>query len=206
MPELSPEQLEFFQRHASDNKQPNLIATIILCLFLASLGVFLRFLARWRNKASFMADDWLILAALIPLAGMTTTTGLTVRYGEGKHIIFVTNAAGFSKIRYALADENGTASDGAIWSQVEISVGIISACLPVYRPLLKQSKRRKPLAADYSIYARSGESESRSRSIPLNKISSTTMTWSSSTNADGHYTEIVDPSSHAQKNHGSLEH
>lgn len=35
----------------------------------------------------------------IPLAGMTTTTGLTVRYGEGKHIIFVTSAAGFSKVR-----------------------------------------------------------------------------------------------------------
>ncbi|KAL9005489.1 MAG: hypothetical protein Q9188_001726 [Gyalolechia gomerana] len=54
-------------------------------------------------------------------------------------------------------DPSWTASDGAIWSQVEISVGIISACLPVYRPLLKQSKRRRPLAADYSTNGRSGK-------------------------------------------------
>ena len=32
-------------------------------------------------------------------------------------------------------DPTWTAADGAIWSQVEIAVGIVSACLPVYRPL-----------------------------------------------------------------------
>ena len=29
---------------------------------------------------------------------MSTTTGLTVRYGEGKHIIFVNNPEGFAKV------------------------------------------------------------------------------------------------------------
>ncbi|KAL8784421.1 MAG: hypothetical protein Q9195_009049 [Heterodermia aff. obscurata] len=35
-------------------------------------------------------------------------------------------------------DPAWTAAPGAIWSQVEVSVGIISACLPVYRPLFKK--------------------------------------------------------------------
>lgn len=30
---------------------------------------------------------------------MSTTTGLTVRYGEGKHIIFVNDSEGFAKVR-----------------------------------------------------------------------------------------------------------
>ena len=34
----------------------------------------------------------------LPCAGMSTTTGLGVRYGEGKHIIFVNNPEGFAKV------------------------------------------------------------------------------------------------------------
>ena len=36
----------------------------------------------------------------------------------------------------------GRSAPGTIWSQIEISVGIISACLPVYRPLFR--RRRDP--------------------------------------------------------------
>ena len=49
-----------------------------------------------------------------------------------------------------LPDGLGTASPGAIWSQVEISVGIISACLPVYRPLFSKKSKRKP---GHSVYS-----------------------------------------------------
>lgn len=36
----------------------------------------------------------------------------------------------------------GTSAPGAIWSQVEIAVGIISTCLPVYRPLFTRKAVR----------------------------------------------------------------
>ncbi|KAL8836137.1 MAG: hypothetical protein Q9170_003030, partial [Blastenia crenularia] len=94
---FSPEQMAYFEKHHSDNKQPLLIAIAVLILTQACIGVFLRFLSRWRNKTSLRADDWLILFALVPLAGMTTASGFGIRYGQGKHIIFVNNAEGFAK-------------------------------------------------------------------------------------------------------------
>ena len=62
---IPPAQLEYYEKHASDNQQPNLIATIVLCLALPCIAVFLRFLARWLNHAGYTADDWLILLALV---------------------------------------------------------------------------------------------------------------------------------------------
>jgi len=62
---LPPDQLEFYKKHADDNQQANLIATITLCLALPCIAVFLRFIARWRTRAGYKADDWLILLALV---------------------------------------------------------------------------------------------------------------------------------------------
>lgn len=94
-------------------------------------------MARRRYRASYKADDWLVLLALVelevphldfengaalltplelPCAGMSTTTGIGV---QGTHIIFVYNAKGFAKIsrtilchhssskEYSLADLRG---------------------------------------------------------------------------------------------------
>jgi hypothetical protein len=58
---ISPAQLEYYEDHVSDNQQPNLIAMIFLCLALPRIAVLLRLLARWRTKAGYKADDWLIL-------------------------------------------------------------------------------------------------------------------------------------------------
>ena len=63
--QISEAEVRYYQERASDNQQPNLIATIVLCLALPCIAVFLRFLARWRTKAGFKADDWLIFAALV---------------------------------------------------------------------------------------------------------------------------------------------
>ena len=62
---IPPEQLEYYEKHAADNQQPNLIATITLCLALPCIAVILRFIARRRNRAGYKADDWLILLALV---------------------------------------------------------------------------------------------------------------------------------------------
>jgi hypothetical protein len=63
--QISPAQLEYYEEHASDNQQPNLIAMIVFCLALPRIAVLPRLLARWRTKAGCKADDWLILLALV---------------------------------------------------------------------------------------------------------------------------------------------
>lgn len=78
-------------------------------------------------------------------------------------------------------DQTWTASPGAIWSQVEIAVGIISACLPVYRPLF--TRRATKSQASYTEYG-SKQPMKNSRNIPLSDRSGTGG-WSSVTTANG---------------------
>ena len=47
-------------------ERSQIVRVTVACGVLATLAVFLRFLARWRSKASFAADDWWMLASLIP--------------------------------------------------------------------------------------------------------------------------------------------
>lgn len=69
---IPPSQLQYYEQHASDNQQPNLIATIVLCLALPCIAVLLRYFARWRTRAGYSWDDWLIALALVSLlAGLS---------------------------------------------------------------------------------------------------------------------------------------
>jgi hypothetical protein len=62
---------------------------------LAYVFVGLRVWARKAEKTRFGHDDWLIIAALAPLSTYAIVGWLQVTFGEGKHIIFVTNRSGF---------------------------------------------------------------------------------------------------------------
>ena len=46
------------------------IRVTVVCGILASVAVSLRFMARWRSQASFAADDWWMVASLIPSYSM----------------------------------------------------------------------------------------------------------------------------------------
>ena len=48
-----------------DTRQNSQIASLAILGFAAISAVALRFWARYRSKASFWADDWLVLAALV---------------------------------------------------------------------------------------------------------------------------------------------
>ncbi|KAL9609948.1 MAG: hypothetical protein Q9167_005321 [Letrouitia subvulpina] len=48
---------------------------------LDTIAVAMRFAARWRSEAAFAANDWLIIASLIPLYGMIATSTLLVKLG-----------------------------------------------------------------------------------------------------------------------------
>ncbi|KAI0799441.1 hypothetical protein GGR55DRAFT_480358 [Xylaria sp. FL0064] len=92
---LSPEEIEYYKEHASDSVQPSIIASHTIPLVLAYFFVGLRVWARKVGKAPFSYDDWLIIAALVPLSTYSILGWIQITFGEGKHIIFVTNQPGF---------------------------------------------------------------------------------------------------------------
>lgn len=59
------------------------IKVTIVCGILETLAVILRLVARWRSKAAFAADDWWIVATLIPSYAMLTVGILMVTIGGG---------------------------------------------------------------------------------------------------------------------------
>ena len=61
----------------------NVIKLTIACGILETLAVVLRLLARWRSKAAFAADDWWIVATLIPSYIMLAVGCLMVTIGGG---------------------------------------------------------------------------------------------------------------------------
>lgn len=98
---LTPEQIEYYQEHASDNLQPNLISSAAIGLVLAYILVALRIHASIVGKTSFGIDGWLILAALVPLTSYAITVWIAVSFGEGRHSLFVTNVPGFIQVYVA---------------------------------------------------------------------------------------------------------
>ena len=64
-----------------------MIKVTIACGILETLAVLLRLVARWRSKAAFAADDWWIVATLIPSYVMLAVGCLMVTIGGGgRHI------------------------------------------------------------------------------------------------------------------------
>ncbi|KAK7992382.1 hypothetical protein PG988_001176 [Apiospora saccharicola] len=92
---LLSEDIEYDEEHASDNLQPSIVASNAAGWILAYISVGLRIWARKMGKASFGADDWLIVAALVPLSTYAIVCWIQVTFGEGKHILYLKNSAGF---------------------------------------------------------------------------------------------------------------
>ena len=69
-----------------------IVRVTVACGVLATLAVFLRFLARWKSKAPFAADDWWMLASLIPSYCMLAVGSIS--------------SFGFSSIVASKADES----------------------------------------------------------------------------------------------------
>ncbi len=54
------------------------IRVTVACGILATVAVCLRFVARWRSKASFAADDWWMVGSLIPSYGMLAVGSISM--------------------------------------------------------------------------------------------------------------------------------
>ena len=65
MSSLTPAEVGYYKAHASDNRQPNMLAIMICGLILPYIAVAARFIARRSSAASVGKDDWMILLALV---------------------------------------------------------------------------------------------------------------------------------------------
>ena len=120
----TPAQIEYMQAHISDNRKLDLIASVAVPLSIATIAVFLRFVARHRARAPLLADDWLILASLVcglpmiiwraahDLPGANISSGMQVitfgydtasanaiHNGVGRHIILVKDPEAVGKVK-----------------------------------------------------------------------------------------------------------
>lgn len=62
---MSPEEIAYQMAHISDNKQPNIIASVAVLITFCYVAVGLRLWARRKVGARLMADDYWALVALV---------------------------------------------------------------------------------------------------------------------------------------------
>ena len=63
---------------STNSRGETVIHAGIICGVFQTLSVCLRLLARWKIKARFAADDWLIVATLIPSYAMLVVGSLSM--------------------------------------------------------------------------------------------------------------------------------
>ena len=65
MSALTQQEILYEMEHIGDNKGPSLIAAYAVCISLAYVAVFLRFISRRIGKNALLADDWMVVVALV---------------------------------------------------------------------------------------------------------------------------------------------
>ncbi len=61
----SPAKLLYEQQHRTDDRSAPLIAANVVCVTLAFVAVWMRFISRRMAKIKYKADDWLSISALV---------------------------------------------------------------------------------------------------------------------------------------------
>ncbi|KAL8896453.1 MAG: hypothetical protein Q9192_003087 [Flavoplaca navasiana] len=132
--------------YLGDTLVPEIIGSITVLTILAVGAVILRFLARSLTNVSYGLDDWLILFALV-----------SIDEDETNHVQMILKPIGLGVIDSAIVgsivripilhglnrnDPTYTTTHPGIWLNVELSIGILSASLPLMRPLVSRAKIR----------------------------------------------------------------
>lgn len=94
---LSPTEIEYELAHIHDNRAPDLVISAAICIVLAITAVVLRLLARRLSKARILADDYMIIFALVICMGQVAACLYSVHLGAGKHVILLKDPAAYAK-------------------------------------------------------------------------------------------------------------
>ncbi|KAL6714621.1 hypothetical protein ACLMJK_008046 [Lecanora helva] len=94
---LPPEELKYEIAHIKDDRRGDIIAACATCIAAAIIAVILRLLARRLSKAKILADDYMIIVALVFCMGQVATLLYTVHLGAGRHVILLKNVPAYAK-------------------------------------------------------------------------------------------------------------
>ena len=89
------------------------VRVTVACGVLATVAVLLRFAARWRSKASFAADDWWMVASLIPSYGMLVVGSISL-FLESAFPTHVNTCSGHKRWRWPALKHVDRKADGNI--------------------------------------------------------------------------------------------
>ncbi|KAI4193618.1 MAG: hypothetical protein LQ350_008233 [Teloschistes chrysophthalmus] len=103
MATLPPGEVEYQLAHIRDDRSRELYASQSTCLALACIAVALKFVSRRLIKAKIMADDYMILFALVLAAGFLGVGLTAVHLGAGKHAILLKNPIAYFKLVFAIS-------------------------------------------------------------------------------------------------------
>ena len=81
----TPSQIQYQLDHIHQSKVPSIIATCVICLFIAYVGVLLRLASRRILGTSLKTDDWAIILSLVrssiePLCGKYHETYFSLNF------------------------------------------------------------------------------------------------------------------------------
>ncbi|KAL8658935.1 MAG: hypothetical protein Q9202_007352 [Teloschistes flavicans] len=103
MATLPPGEIEYQLAHIHDDRSRELYASQSTCLALACIAVALRFVSRRLIHAKIMADDYMILFALVLATGFLGVGLTAVHLGAGKHAILLRNPIEYFKLVFAIS-------------------------------------------------------------------------------------------------------
>ena len=62
---LSPAEIKYELAYIRDDRASNIVVSCVICISLATIAVTLRLLARRLSKAKILADDYMMIFALV---------------------------------------------------------------------------------------------------------------------------------------------
>ena len=62
---LPPAEIKYELAHIRDDRASNIVVSSVICISLATIAVMLRLLARRLSKAKILADDYMMIFALV---------------------------------------------------------------------------------------------------------------------------------------------
>ena len=68
--------MQYIKKHIMDDKASKILATNIVCLIAAYIGVAMRLVSRYYQHAGIKADDWWIVASLVDLTLLGRISGI----------------------------------------------------------------------------------------------------------------------------------
>ncbi|CAI6341924.1 unnamed protein product [Periconia digitata] len=100
MSRITPEQEAYMYAHLDEDRRPYAIGMHCGFLLLGIVSVWLRFMSRMKIGAKLGADDWLILVALVSLAGHAICCIVVTQFGIGRHMPLISNRMGIAKTNH----------------------------------------------------------------------------------------------------------